>query len=164
MTTVQDVFNQFYSRYEQSHTPATQQAKACNDIMRCRTAALGGHVFECEACGHLAVRYNSCRNRHCPLCQGITKAVWVDQRSKDILNAPYFHVVFTVPQQLQPLIYQNQELLYGLMYKAVAEALAELSQDKKYLGAKVGFFSLLHTWERICTITRTSIQWYWQAG
>jgi len=146
MTTVQDVFLQFYSRYEQSYTPSTQQAKACSDILRCRTAALGGHVFECEECGHKAVRYNSCRNRHCPLCQGVTKAVWVDKRSKDILNAPYFHVVFTVPQHLHPLIYQNQELLYGLMYKAVAETLAQLSKDKKYLGAQVGFFSLLHTW------------------
>jgi len=146
MTTVQDVFLQFYFRYEQSYTPSTQQAKACSDIMRCRTAALGGHVFECEACGHIAVRYNSCRNRHCPLCQGVTKAVWVDQRSKDILNAPYFHVVFTVPQQLHPLIYQNQELLYGLMYKAVAQTLFELSRDTKYLGAQIGFFSLLHTW------------------
>ena len=146
MTTVQDVFNQFYSQYEQSYTPSTQQAKACVDIMRCRTATLGGHVFECEECGHIAVRYNSCRNRHCPLCQGIIKAVWVDQRRKDILNAPYFHVVFTVPQKLQLLIYQNQELLYGLMYKAVAETLTELCKDKKYLGAKAGFFSLLHTW------------------
>jgi len=146
MTTVQDVFLRFYSRYEQSYTPSTQQAKACSDIMQCRTAALGGHASECEECGHIVVRYNSCRNRHCPLCQGVTKAVWVDQRSKDILNAPYFHVVFTMPQQLQPLIYQNQELLYGLMYKAVAQTLMELSRDPKYLGAQVGFFSLLHTW------------------
>jgi len=146
MTTVQDVFLRFYSRYEQSYTPSTQQAKACADIMRCRTAALGGHVSECDECGHIAVRYNSCRNRHCPLCQGVTKAVWVDERSRDILNAPYFHVVFTVPQQLHQLIYQNQELLYVLMYKAVAETLSELSKDTKYLGAQVGFFSLLHTW------------------
>jgi Putative transposase/Transposase zinc-binding domain len=146
MTTVQDVFLRFYSRYEQSYTPSTQQAKACSDIMHCRTAALGGHASECEECGHIVVHYNSCRNRHCPLCQGITKAVWVDERSKDILNAPYFHVVFTMPQQLQPLIYQNQELLYGLMYKAVAKTISELSRDPKYLGAQVGFFSLLHTW------------------
>ena len=96
----------------QSYAPSTQQAKACNDILRCRTAALGSFVFECEECGHIAVRYNSCRNRHCPSCQGVTRAVWVDQRSKDILNAPYyFHVVFTVPQQLHPLIYQNQALI-----------------------------------------------------
>ncbi|MFA5384210.1 MAG: IS91 family transposase [Eubacteriales bacterium] len=146
MTTVQDAFLQFYSRHEQSYIPSMQQAKASSDIMRCRTAALGGHVFECGNCGHKAVRYNSCRNRHCPLCQGVTKAVWVDKRSKDILNAPYFHVVFTVPRQLHSLIYQNQELLYGLMYKSVAETLAELSKDKKYLGARIGFFSILHTW------------------
>ncbi|MBW1976276.1 MAG: IS91 family transposase [Deltaproteobacteria bacterium] len=146
MTTVQDVFRRFYPRYEQSYIPSAQQAKASNDIMRCRTAALGGNVFECEECGHIAVHYNSCRNRHCPLCQGVNKAVWVDKRSKDILSAPYFHLVFTVPQELQPLIYQNQELLYSLMYKAVAQTLTELSQDTKYLGAQVGFFSLLHTW------------------
>ncbi|MFA4886438.1 MAG: transposase zinc-binding domain-containing protein, partial [Desulfotomaculaceae bacterium] len=121
MTTVQAAFLQFYARYKQSYTPSTQQAKASSDIMHCRTAALGGHTFACEECGHKAVRYNSCRNRHCPLCQGVNRAIWVDQRSKDILNAPYFHVVFTVPQQLQSLIYQNQELLYNLMYKAVAE-------------------------------------------
>lgn len=146
MTTAQGVFLKFYPRHEKSHTPSTQQTKASADIMRCRTAALGGNVSECEECGHTAVRYNSCRNRHCPLCQGVAKAVWVDERSRDILNAPYFHVVFTVPQQLHQLIYQNQELLYSLMYKAVAETLSELSMDKKYLGAQVGFFSLLHTW------------------
>ena len=146
MITVQDVFLKFYPRYKQSYTPSAQQAKASGDIMHCRTAALGGHVCECEKCGHIAVRYNSCRNRHCRLCQGVTKAVWVDERRKDILQAPYFHVVFTVPQQLHQLIYQNRELLYGLMYRAVAETLLELAKDKKYLGAQVGFFSLLHTW------------------
>lgn len=116
------------------------------DILGCRTSALGGHVYKCSECGQTIVRYNSCRNRHCPLCQGINKAVWVDKRSKDILNAPYFHLVFTLPQQLHPLVYQNQELLYGLMYKAVAETITELSSDPKYLGAQVGFFSILHTW------------------
>jgi len=146
MTTVQDVLLRFKFQYEQSYTLSTQQTKAYNDIVCCRTAALGGHVLECEECGHIAVHYNSCRNRHCPLCQGVTRAIWVDQRSKDILNAPYFHVVFTVPQQLHQLIYQNQKLLYDLMYKSVAQTLFELSQDKKYLGAQIGFFSLLHTW------------------
>jgi len=146
MNTVQDIFLQFHALYKERYTPSLQQSKACSDILNCRTAAMGGNAFECEECGHIAVHYNSCRNRHCPLCQGVTKAVWVDQRRKDILNAPYFHVVFTMPEQLQPLIYQNQELLYGLMYKAVAETITELSRDKKYLGAQVGFFSLLHTW------------------
>lgn len=146
MTTLQDVFLHFHHQYTQHYTPSPQQVKAVSDIMRCRTAALGGHAFACEECGHIAVCYNSCRNRHCPLCQGVARAVWVDQRNRDILNAPYFHVVFTVPQQLHPLIYQNQKLLYGLMYKAVAETLLELAEDKKYLGAQAGFFSLLHTW------------------
>ena len=146
MITVQDVFHQFYSRYKQSYSPNAQQAKVASDIMACRTAALGAHVYECEECKHTSVHYNSCRNRHCPLCQGINKALWVDQRSKDILNAPYFHVVFTMPQQLQALIYQNQKLLYTLMYKAVAKTISELSLDEKYLGAQIGFFSLLHTW------------------
>lgn len=146
MSSIQDSFHNFYASYREKYTPSIQQGKALRDIMNCRTAVLGGHVNECKECGHTVVRYNSCRNRHCPSCQGINKAVWVDKRSSDILNAPYFHVVFTMPQELQPLIYQNQELLYGLMYKAVAETLSELSQDTKYLGAQIGFFSLLHTW------------------
>lgn len=143
---VNEVFRQFYSRYRQQHKPSFQQAKAARDIMNCRTAALGGCAYECDQCGHTVVRYNSCRNRHCPTCQGVAKAIWVEQRTRDILNAPYFHVVFTLPSQLHTLVYQNQELLYGLMYRAVAGTLAELSGDPKYLGAQIGFFSLLHTW------------------
>lgn len=146
MITLQDVFYRFYSLYNESYSPNAQQIKAASDIMNCRTAALGAHVYECEECRTTSVHYNSCRNRHCPLCQGVNKAVWVDQRSKDILNAPYFHVVFTMPSQLQALIYQNQKLLYALMYKAVAKTISELSLDEKYLGAQIGFFSLLHTW------------------
>lgn len=146
MSTVQDIFQRSYSGYREQYSPSAQQARAAEDIMNCRTEALGGHVYECEECGYRTIQYNSCRNRHCPLCQGVAKAVWIDQRSRDILNAPYFHVVFTMPVQLQPLVYQNQELLYGLMYRAVAETLSELSQNKKYLSAQIGFFSLLHTW------------------
>jgi len=146
MSTVQDIFHQFYSQYKQSYFPYAQQVKVALDIMNCRTAALGGHVYECTECAHTMVLYNSCRNRHCPLCQGINKSVWVDKKSQDILNAPYFHVVFTIPEQLRSLVYQNQELLYNLMYKAVSETLSELSWDKKYLGAQIGFFSVLHTW------------------
>lgn len=107
---------------------------------------MGGHSYKCESCDHSLVRYNSCRNRHCTLCQGMNKDIWVDQRKKDILNAPYFHVVFTMPEQLHMLIYHNQKLLYDLMYKAVAETLKELAGDTKYLGAQIGFFSVLHTW------------------
>jgi hypothetical protein len=146
MSSVQAAFLQFYPSYKETHTPFGQQARAAKDIMNCRTKSLGGHVFACEECGNISVHYNSCRNRHCPMCQGVTRAVWVDARNQDILNAPYFHVVFTMPRELHPIIYQNQKLLYDLMYKAVAETLFELSRDAKYLGAQPGFFSLLHTW------------------
>jgi hypothetical protein len=146
MTTVQDLFQTFYPQYKENYRPSMEQAKAAKGILNCRTSTLGGHAYECETCGHTEVRYNSCRNRHCTLCQGVNKAVWVDKRKKDILNAPYFHVVFTMPEQLHMLIYHNQKLLYDLMYKAVAETLTELSQDDKYLGAQIGFFSVLHTW------------------
>lgn len=107
---------------------------------------MGGRTYECGSCGHNQVSYNSCRNRHCTQCQGVNKDIWVDNRKKDILNAPYYHVVFTMPEQLHQIIYHNQRLLYDLMYKAVAETLTELSKDKKYLGAQIGFFSVLHTW------------------
>jgi hypothetical protein len=146
MSRVQDAFVQFYPNFRNGHTPSPQQAKAALDIMRCRTAALGAHVFECAECGHQTISYNSCRNRHCPSCQGLNNAVWVDARSQDILNAPYFHVVFTMPEELHQLIYQNQKLLYDLMYKAITQTLFELSRDKRYLGAQPGFFSVLHTW------------------
>lgn len=146
MSTVQDAFTNFYHHYQKKYPPSTQQAKAAVAMMQCRTAALGGHVSECDECSYTKVYYNSCRNRHCPTCQGVNNAVWVDARSKDILNAPYFHVVFTMPGELHALIYQNQELLYALMYKAVAETITELSRDRKYLGAQSGFFSILHTW------------------
>ncbi|MFZ3591890.1 IS91 family transposase, partial [Bacillus sp. DJP31] len=146
MNTVQNVFDAFYSQYMESYKTSIVQAKAARDILNCKTANMGGHAYECETCDHTLVRYNSCRNRHCTLCQGVNKEVWVDKRKKDILNAPYFHAVFTMPEQLHMIIYHNQKLLYDLMYKAVAETLTELSQDKKYLGAQIGFFSVLHTW------------------
>ena len=146
MTSVQDVLYQFRSQFTRSYPLSGQQAKVYRDILHCRTAELGGHTLVCEECGHVKIRYNSCRNRHCPTCQGLHKARWIDKRTQDILHAPYFHVVFTMPQELQMLIYHNQKLLYNLMYKAVAQTLLELAGDDKHLGAQIGFFSLLHTW------------------
>lgn len=146
MSTIQSVLCRFYPAYRELYEPSLQQVKAALNIIRCRTNALGGHIQKCDKCDHLVVHYNSCRDRHCPMCQGLTNAVWVDKRSRDILNAPYFHVVFTMPQELHTLIYQNQRLLYSLFYRAVAETLQELSWDEKYLGAQAGFLSLLHTW------------------
>ncbi|MBS3949286.1 MAG: IS91 family transposase [Peptococcaceae bacterium] len=145
MTTVQAAFQSFYPSYQAHYKASFQQAKATKNILKCKTSALGGHVSACD-CGHVEVYYNSCRDRHCPMCQGVTKAMWVDQRCKDAIEAPYFHVVFTMPQELQSLIYQNQRLLYNLMYKAISETLLELSLDPKHLGAQPGFFSILHTW------------------
>ncbi len=146
MSNVQDIFKTFYPKYKLIYKSSKEQFKAARDIMDCKSASLGGHSYECKTCNHTQVSYNSCRNRHCTMCQGVNQAIWVDKRRKDVLDAPYFHVVFTMPEQLQMLIYYNQKLLYNLMYKAVAETLMELSQDKKYLGAQIGFLSVLHTW------------------
>jgi hypothetical protein len=146
MSTIQEIFRTFYSDYEKMYRPSLEQVKAASDIEYCKSARLGGHKSECETCDHVQYRYNSCRNRHCPMCQGVNKKIWVDKRRRDVLNAPYFHVVFTMPEQLHMVIYHNQKLLYDLMYKAVAETLTELSRDKKYLGAQIGFLSVLHTW------------------
>ena len=146
MSAIQDVFRRFYPDFCKSYRPFAQQAKAATNILFCKTSALGGRVCGCDGCGFTQVLYNSCRNRHCPSCQGIAKSVWVDQRSEDLLDAPYFHIVFTVPEQLHPLIYQNQALLYSLLYKAVSKTLAKLCGDPKYLGVQAGFFAVLHTW------------------
>ena len=103
---------------------------------------------QCEDCGHLAVHNNSCRNRNCPNCQAVLKEVWVDKRRSEVIDSPYFHVVFTLPHELNPLIYCNQKLLYGLLHRCCAETLLELSADKKYLGATPGMIQVLHTWNQ----------------
>ena len=115
-------------------------------IEACRTADLGGHVDECGHCGTKLISYNSCRNRHCPKCQFLKKERWIEDRGKDLLPIPYFHVVFTIPDLLNPLVLRNQEVLYAVLFKAVSETLAELSLDAKRLGAEIGFISILHTW------------------
>jgi len=145
MNTVQKIFQRFYQSSLGRYKVSYQQAKAAKNIINCKTSALGGHVASCD-CGHVEAYYNSCRDRHCPMCQGVTKAMWVDQRCKDAIDAPHFHVVFTMPQELHRLIYQNQKPLYTLMYRATSETLFKLSLDPKYLGAQPGFFCILHTW------------------
>lgn len=146
MITVQSLFQRHYQEYCEMYSSSYEQRKVAKAVTNCRTSALGTYAYACEDCDHTAFRNYSCRNRHCPMCQGVNKEIWVDQRKKDILNAPYFHVVFTMPEQLKLLIYHNQQLLYDLMFRAVAETLTELSADKKYLGAQIGFLSVLHTW------------------
>jgi len=115
-------------------------------IVRCRTAALGGHLDQCVRCGHQAISFNSCRNRHCPKCQGNARAKWLAARSAELLPVPYFHVVFTLPHSLSALVLQNKRLLYHLLYRTSAATMLELARDPKYLGADIGFLGVLHTW------------------
>ena len=118
-------------------------------IARCRTAALGGHIDECTSCGHRAtIFYNSCRNRHCPKCQTGARERWIAARRRELLPTPYVHVVFTLPPQLAALALQNKKVIYGLLLRASAETLLEIARNPAHLGAEIGFFSVLHTWNQ----------------
>src|SRR6202142_4054193 len=126
-----------------------QHIKVLRAIRRCRTAALGGHLDECTRCGHrAAISYNSCRNRHCPKCQTSTRERWIAARRAELLPTPYVHVVFTLPRELASLALQNQKVIYNLLFHASAETLLEVALDPKHLGAQIGFFSVLHTWDQ----------------
>ncbi len=115
-------------------------------IARCRTAALGGHLDECTRCGHRAISYNSCRNRHCPKCQAGARDRWLAARQKELLPTRYVHVVFTLPRHLAPLVLQNKKVIYDLLFRTSAETLLEVARDPQHLGAEIGFFSVLHSW------------------
>jgi Putative transposase/Transposase zinc-binding domain len=117
-------------------------------IRRCRTAELGGHVDECTRCGHQAISYNSCRNRHCPKCQSNARHRWLDARRRELLPVPYAHVVFTLPHELAPLALQNKKTVYDLLFRASAETLQEVARNPQRLGAEIGFFGVLHTWNQ----------------
>jgi hypothetical protein len=125
-----------------------EQMKVMSAIERCRTAALGGHVARCDndACGHTTIAYNSCRNRHCPKCQGAAAHDWMEAREAELLPVPYFHVVFTLPAEIADIAYQNKRVIYGLLFKASAAAMQIIAADPKHLGAKIAITSVLHTW------------------
>ena len=125
-----------------------QHLKVLAAIEHCRTAALGGHLDECSRCGHRAISYNSCRNRHCPKCQANARDRWIEARRKELLPIRYVHVVFTLPHLLAPLALQNKKLIYDLLFRTSAETLIEVARDPKHLGAEIGFFSVLHTWSQ----------------
>ncbi len=124
------------------------QLKVMSAIERCRTAALGGHVARCEndACAHTAIAYNSCRNRHCPKCQGAAARQWLAAREADLLPVGYFHVVFTLPAEIDPIAYQNKAVVYDLLFRTAAETLLTIAADPKHLGARIGATAVLHTW------------------
>ena len=117
-------------------------------IARCRTAALGGHIDRCTRCGHRAISYNSCRNRHCPRCQTAARERWIAARQQELLPTRYLHVVFTLPHELVPLALNNKKILYHLLLQTSAQTLLEVARDPKHLGAEIGFFSVLHTWNQ----------------
>jgi Putative transposase/Transposase zinc-binding domain len=122
------------------------QLKVMSAIERCRTAALGGHVARCENCPHTIIGYNSCRNRHCPKCQGAAAREWLAEREAELLPVPYFHVVYTLPAPLRDIAYQNKAVIYDLLFKASAEATLKIAATPRHLGARIGFLSVLHTW------------------
>ena len=143
---VADIFRRFGGQYRQRRKLPLQHHRVMRAIESCRTAALGGHVDRCNRCQHQRISYNSCRNRHCPKCQNRQRAEWVERRRAELLPIEYFHVVFTIPEQLNPVMQQNKDLLYKLLFDVSAQTLQTIAADPKHLGARIGFFSILHTW------------------
>jgi hypothetical protein len=145
---VADVFRHFGPAFRDRHGASLAPARrhAMTAIERCRTAALGGHVERCGNCGHQRIAYNSCRNRNCPKCQGLARAQWLEDRRTELLEAPYFHVVFTVPESVATIAFQNQVAVYDILFRAASETLRTIAADPKHLGAEIGFVAVLHTW------------------
>jgi hypothetical protein len=142
------VFRRYGDAYRQRHgtSLSTAQRRAMSAIERCRTAALGGHVERCDGCGHQRIAYNSCRNRNCPKCQSLARAQWLEDRQAELLPVPYFHVVFTVPDEVATIAFQNKAVVYDILFRAAAETLRTIAADPTHLGAEIGFLAVLHTW------------------
>jgi hypothetical protein len=145
---VADVFRRYGDAYREQHGASlcTAQRRVMTEIELCRTAALGGHVEQCDQCGHQRISFNSCRDRHCPKCQSLARAQWLDDRRADLLATQYFHVVLTLPGEIAAIAYQNKAPVYGILFHAAAETLLTIAADPKHLGAEIGFFAVLHTW------------------
>jgi hypothetical protein len=145
---VADVFRRFGPAFRHRHgaSLSTARWRAMRAIENCRTAVLGGHVERCDDCGHQRVAYNSCRNRNCPKCQGLARAQWLEDRQAELLDVPYFHVVFTVPAEIEVIAFQNQAVVYDILFRAASETLRTIAADPKHLGAEIGFLAVLHTW------------------
>ncbi len=146
MTKIQKIFAYGWKDYCASYSPSSVQRNAAESIMLCKTGKLGYSVSVCKECGNIVIHNNSCRNRSCPNCQAVLNETWIDARRSEVIDGPYYHVVFTVPAQLNALIYANQKLLYSALQKCSSETLLELSSNPKYLGATPGIIQVLHTW------------------
>lgn len=147
-TKIQQVFSSGWEDYSTHYQPTDIQAKAAYSIMDCKSGKLGCNISICQDCGHTDTHNNSCRNRSCPNCQAVLKEIWIDQRKSEVIDAPYFHAVFTIPAELNPLVYANQEPLYALLHKCASETLLQLSADSRHLGATPGIIQVLHTWSQ----------------
>lgn len=143
---VADIFRRHGPLYRARHRLPRQQLRLMGAIESCRTATLGGHVERCSHCPHQRISYNSCRNRHCPKCQNLERNRWLERRQSELLPAPYFHAVFTIPEQLNALALRNKAAVYGILFQASAQTLLTIAGDRRHLGARIGFFSILHTW------------------
>ena len=143
---VAEVVRSYGQAYRERYTPSPAQNRVLRAVVQCRTGVLGGHVQECDHCGERQISYNSCRNRHCPKCQGSQTAQWLEAQQPHLLPVPYFHVVFTLPQVLAPLALQNPRVIYGLLFQAASRTLLEVAANPRHLGAKIGFLAVLHTW------------------
>src|SRR4051794_1226187 len=145
---VADVFRRYGEAYREQHgaSMSVGQRRVMSAIEQCRTAALGGHLERCDACGHERNCYNSCGYRHCPKCQSLARAQWIEDRQSELLDVPYFHVVFTVPEEIAAIAYQNKRVVYNILFRCTAETLTTIAADPKHLGAQIGFFAVLHTW------------------
>jgi hypothetical protein len=146
---VADVLRTFAAAYRQAYPHSSEQERVLRQLPLCRTASLGGHKLRCESCGHEKISYNSCRDRHCPKCRASARAEWLAARERELLDVPYFHVVFTLPDELAAIALQNKRLCYGLLFQASAQTLRTIAADPKHLGAQIGFLSVLHTWSQI---------------
>jgi Putative transposase/Transposase zinc-binding domain len=144
---VADIFRRYGAAYRR-HTRSLSrgQRRVMSAIELCRTAALGGHLEQCDSCGHQRPAYNSCRNRHCPKCQSLARAQWLEDRQAELLPVEYFHVVFTVPEEIAAIAYQNKDVVYSILFRATAETLRTIAADPKHLGAEIGFLAILHSW------------------
>jgi len=140
------IFGRHGEAYRQAHPLARHQLKLMRAIEVCRTSALGGHVEKCGQCQHTRISYNSCRNRHCPKCQSLARARWLQSRKAELLPVEYFHVVFTMPEQIAAIALHNKAAVYGILFRAASETLLTIARDPKHLGAGIGFFAILHSW------------------
>lgn len=143
---VAEILRRYKDPYVSVRSPSVTQKQVIDDLIACRTAALGGHVRQCQKCGHKEIAYNSCRNRHCPKCQGQKQADWLAAHAANLLEVPYFHIVFTLPNRLSPLVLQNKRLLYDLLFYCASQTLLVIARDPAHLGARIGFTAILHSW------------------